>query len=207
MNTALFLSFLAATMIIVVTPGPSVALASSQAMRFGNRAALVTVLGDALGSMVHILIATLGLQLLLATAEAVLPTLQVAGGVYILYLGVKSIRDKNAVDVGNLPSSSNKEAFTSGFLACVSNPKAIVFFAALFPGFIDPQLSIGFQSLVYGTIFVLLDAMFILGYAAAAVAVFKTSLGGRANFNIISGIGLGLIGLLLIVKGISDVMA
>lgn len=202
MNTALFISFLLATMVIVVTPGPSVALASSQAMRFGSRAALVTVLGDALGSVLHILIATLGLQLLLKTAAAVLPSLQIAGGLYILYLGFKSIQERNAASTGAISASGDREAFTSGFLACVSNPKAIVFFAALFPGFIDPDLSIAFQSMVYGTVFVLLDGFFILTYATMAALVFRSSFGSKANFNIVSGIGLGLVGLLLVIKGI-----
>lgn len=207
MNTTLFLAFLAATMVIVVTPGPSVALASSQAMKFGGRAAIITVLGDALGSVVHILIATLGLQLLLSVATIVLPWLQIAGGLYILMLGVSSVRERHIVHAAEGgPVSGDREAFISGFIACVSNPKAIVFFVALFPGFIDPNLNVGMQSLVYGMVFVVLDGLFILGYAGMAVLMFRSSLGARANFNVVSGIGLGLVGLLLIVKGITEIV-
>lgn len=206
MNEALFLSFMAATFVLLITPGPSVALVTSQAMRYGPRAALLTVTGDALGSVVHIVVATIGFQFLIAMASSVLPWLQVAGGGYILYLAYQSFQATYEVHaVEGKASDGSFEALFSGFIACVSNPKAIVFFAALFPGFIDPDYNVALQSAVYGVIFITLDVLSILGYTMSAVFIFKSGAFGKMNYNTFSAIGLSLIGVFLMAKGFFEI--
>ena len=159
-----------------------------------------------MGSAVHIIVATIGLQFLIGMASSVLPWLQIAGGAYILYLAQQSFRaNKNSDDADSRPSSGVFEAMFSGFIACVSNPKAIIFFAALFPGFIDPNLNVLFQSALYGIIFITLDVISILGYAALAILVFNSRAFSRINYNTFSGVGLALIGTLLVVKGLVEV--
>lgn len=205
MDTLLFLSFLTATFLIVVTPGPSVALASSQAVRFGPSAAAVTVAGDALGSVVHILIAVASLQTLIAMSEFILPYFQIAGGFFILYLAWQSLRSSKTTEPA--PSHASKApraTFFAGFFACVTNPKAIVFFVALFPGFISPEHSIAVQSLIYGAIFVGLDAAFIFGYALIAMYAFQKTLSGRFSIEKLSACGLFGVGALLIFKGYKE---
>ena len=134
MNQALFISFLAATFVILIAPGPSCALATSQAMRYGLRVAVITVIGDALGSAFQISIATLGLQVLIGTASSMLPWLQVVGGVYLLYLSYKGFRAKLAeLPPGDRAEDQTLRAMFAGFLSCISNPKAIIFFGAFFP--------------------------------------------------------------------------
>lgn len=91
MDPVLFASFLAATLLIVASPGPSVALAASQAVKYGPRAALLSVAGDALGSVVHILVAVIGLGTLIRLADTLLPFLQIAGGGFLLYLAWQAI--------------------------------------------------------------------------------------------------------------------
>jgi homoserine/homoserine lactone efflux protein len=200
MDITLFLGFIAATAIIVCTPGPSVALASAQAVRHGPRAAGVCVAGDALGSVVHIVIATASLSYLVALAGHVLPWLQIAGGLYILYLAGRAFTEAHDMD----PSSAagQRASFFSGFFACVTNPKAIVFFAALFPGFISQDHNIWVQSLIYGLVFVTLDAVFIMGYALVAWRAYRSPLGAKISVSTLSGIGLFGVGSLLIYKGV-----
>ncbi|MBL4646286.1 MAG: translocator [Hyphomicrobiales bacterium] len=207
MDSTLFLGFMAATLVIVVTPGPSVALASSQAIKYGPKAALVTVLGDALGTIVHIVVSVASLQALLSVASQILPLLQILGGGYILYLAYKSFTagSKTTAELGQM--SGYRSAFISGFFACVSNPKAIVFFAALFPGFINPELGVVFQSLVYGAIFVLLDAASIIGYSMLALTAATSRYGSRFNMDKLSAFGLLGVGTLLIFKGYRDFRA
>lgn len=198
MDMALFLSFLTATAIIVCTPGPSVALASSQAVRYGPKSAMICVAGDALGSVVHIIVATASLQYLVALAGYVLPWLQMAGGAYILYLAWQALTEKEShLDL----AGAQRASFLSGFFACVTNPKAIVFFAALFPGFISPDHSIWLQSLIYGFIFVSLDAASIILYALLTMRSFQSPLGRKISVSTLSGIGLFGVGSLLIYKG------
>lgn len=160
-----------------------------------------------LGSVVHIIVAVVSLQALLSVASQVLPVLQILGGAYILYLAYTSFTAKPHLGTEAGQLRGYRSAFISGFFACVSNPKAIVFFAALFPGFIAPELGVVFQSLVYGAIFVLLDAAFIVGYAMLAVAAVNSRLGSRFNMDKLSGFGLFGVGLFLIFKGYRDMRA
>lgn len=202
MDLLLFIGFLTATLLIVATPGPSVALACSQAVRFGPKAAAVTVAGDALGTVVHILIAVASLQTLVAMSAVILPYLQIAGGGFILYLAAKSLlaaKDSSPApaDSASVPSAT----FFSGFFACVTNPKAIVFFVALFPAFISPEHSVAVQSLIYGVIFVVLDASFIFGYSLIALYTFRRTVSGRIRIETLSGFGLFGVGALLVYKG------
>jgi threonine/homoserine/homoserine lactone efflux protein len=199
MDPVLFFSFLAATMLIVATPGPAVALASSQAVRFGPRAALTTVAGDATGTVVHIVISVIGLQTLIGFSEVILPYLQMAGGMFILYMAWDSFR--SATRNSAAPQVATRATFFAGFFSCVTNPKAIVFFVALFPGFISPDLNVLTQSLIYGAIFVALDAAFILGYALLAMRTFRKVASPKLNIEHISGLGLFGVGLVLITKG------
>lgn len=201
MDPLLFLGFLSATLLIVATPGPSVALASSQAVRFGPRAALVTVAGDALGSVVQIIIATAGLSLLVGLSDIILPYLQIAGGLFLLYLSYKALEARPAAPSDTKASSGVPSSFFTGFFTCVTNPKSIVFFVALFPGFISENHGVALQSLVYGAFFVVLDAAFILGYALLAVHVFKRTLGSRVSVERLSGFGLFGVGVVLVNKG------
>lgn len=202
MNTTLFISFLAATLVIAATPGPSVALASSQAIHHGRKAALVATLGDALGTVVHIVVAVLGLEILIRSAASVLPALQVVGGGYIVFLAVRGLTAPGAADTGNLAKPTLRSAFLSGFLACVSNPKAIVFFIALFPGFIDPTHDVVLQSTLYGATFVVVDGAFILGYALLAHTLARSRTGSRYNMEKIGSFGLMVVGLWLAARGI-----
>mgnify|MGYP002332948714 CR=1 FL=1 len=200
MDHFLFLSFLTATLIIVVTPGPSVALACAQAVRFGPRAAVTTVAGDALGTVLHILIATASLKTLISLAGSILPVLQIAGGCFVIWMAVKSLLAARAPSEA-IPHTPPRATFWAGFFACATNPKAIVFFVALFPGFISAGHSIALQSLVYGAVFVALDAAFILGYALAAMHAFNRTLSPRLSIEALSGLGLFGVGALLVVKG------
>lgn len=200
MDLALFLSFIAATLVIVLTPGPACALASSLAVRYGPKAAIASICGDALGTVVHIVVAVLSLQALLSLAGHILPVLQIAGGCFILYLAYTSFNSAKAPQA-SLPMGGYRTAFISGFFSCVTNPKAIVFFAALFPGFINPELGVVFQSFIYGAVFVALDAASILGYAMLALSASQSQFGERFNVERLSAFGLMGVGLLLIVKG------
>lgn len=205
MDPILFLSFLTATLIIVISPGPSCALAASQAVKHGPRAAMLSVFGDALGSLVHILIAVVSLNVLINAASVILPYLQIGGGLFILYLAYQAFFASD--HDGATPVKAARNAFLGGFFACVTNPKAIVFFVALFPGFISPEHSIAVQSLIYGAIFVLLDGLSIFGYAMLARYVVHSAVTPRVNIDKISGLGLLGVGVLLLFKGYKELPA
>ena len=207
MDPTLFLAFLAATLVIVASPGPGVAIASSQAVRSGPWAAFATLLGDALGSVVHIIVVVLSLQALLSIADRILPAIQILGGAYILYLGwcAFTAESTNTSEVASW--HGYRAAFISGFFSCVSNPKAIVFFAALFPSFISPDYDVVTQSLIYGAIFIILDATFLMGYAMLALAAVNSRFAKKLDVTKLSGAGLFGVGSMLVIKGFRDLRA
>lgn len=201
MDYLLFLGFLTTTLLFVLVPGPSVAFASAQAVRHGARAAAITVAGDALGTVVHIVIAVGSLSALLALSALVLPFLQISGGFFILTMAYRSFRDAQHMPSDTPKRASGRTAFWAGFFACVTNPKAIVFFVALFPAFISPDHNVIVQSAIYGAVFLALDTVSILAYALLAMHAVKRTTSRWVNVDILSGMGLFGVGIAMVIKG------
>ncbi len=200
MDPVLFVAFFTTTLLFVLVPGPSVAFATAQALRHGSRAAYVAVAGDALGTLVHIVVAVAGLTALVSLSELILPFLQIAGGLYILIMAWAAFRHMGK-PVALTPARSTRATFWAGFFACVTNPKAIVFFVALFPAFISPVHNILLQGAVYGLVFIVLDAISILAYALLTAATVKRTSARWLNADLLSGLGLSGVGIAMIVKG------
>lgn len=200
MDYLLFFAFLTTTLFFVATPGPSVAFASAQAIKYGKPAMFITVAGDALGTVVHIIVAVSSLTALMALSALVLPFLQIAGGVFILFMAYRSFRDAR-LPTNASATTTGKATFWAGFFACVTNPKAIVFFVALFPAFISPDHNVIVQSVIYGAIFVALDAVSIIGYAMLALHAVKRTTSRWVNVDVLSGIGLTGVGIAMVIKG------
>ncbi|MDX8347936.1 LysE family translocator [Cognatiyoonia sp. IB215446] len=198
MDITLLIAFITTTLFFVATPGPSVAFATAQALRHGTRGACVTVAGDALGTIVHITIAASSLTVLIALSDLILPPLQIMGGIFILYMAYQSFK---AAGQGASVAASDKATFWAGFFACVSNPKAIVFFVALFPAFISTDHSILLQSIIYGAIFLVLDAVSILAYALVTMHTVRRTSSRWLRPEMLSGLGLSGVGMAMIVKG------
>lgn len=200
MDAALFLGFLTTTLLFVAVPGPSVAFATAQAIKHGKRGAYVTVAGDALGTVVHIAIAGSSLTALMSLSALVLPFLQIIGGLFILYMAYQALfATRKTMDVPS--TASNKATFWAGFFACVANPKAIVFFVALFPAFISPQHSVLLQTLVYGIIFIILDALSILAFALLTMHTVNRTTSSWLKADTLSGFDLFAVGIAMIIKG------
>ena len=200
MDYTLLLAFVTTSLIFVLTPGPSVAFVTSQALRHGRRAAYMTVAGDALAAVVQITIAASSITYLISLSEVILPPLQFVGGMFIVYLGYRSFLAVKASESDDI-RSSDQATFWSGFFACLSNPKAIFFFVALFPAFISPDHSILLQTIVYGVIFLVMDACMMLGYAFLSLRTVESVASKWINTNFLSGIGLTLVGLGMMIMG------
>jgi len=198
MDITLLIAFITTTLFFVATPGPSVAFATAQALRHGSRGACITVAGDALGTVVHITVAASSLTILIALSDLILPPLQIAGGIFILYMAYKSYK---SAGLGGPVRASEKATFWAGFFACVSNPKAIVFFVALFPAFISTEHSILLQTVIYGAIFLILDAVSILAYALLTMHTVRRASSRWFKAEILSSLGLSGVGVAMIIKG------
>lgn len=128
-------------MVILVAPGPSVLFVIARAISWGRATSVLTVLGNTLGAFVLSTLVALGLGPVLQRFDLAYIAVQWGGGLYLIYLGIDAIRKRtehasemtNQGPVGPTPMQSIRDGFWVGVL----NPKAIVFFAAVLPQFID----------------------------------------------------------------------
>ncbi|MFJ4856026.1 LysE family translocator [Streptomyces sp. NPDC088730] len=151
------LAFAAMSFLLIVVPGPSVLFVIGRALAQGRRAALTTVVGNTLGAYALIVAVALGIGSLVERSVLVFTLLKLAGAAYLVYLGVKAWRQRgslHAAVTGGEAARSGLRTLGEGFAVGVTNPKAIVFFAAVLPQFIDRgQGHVAVQMLVLGLVF------------------------------------------------------
>ena len=150
--------FILASVAIILVPGPSVMFVIARAVAWGRLTALLTALGNALGMLLLSVFIAIGLGPLLQRSELLLISVQILGGLYLIHLGIDAYRNRelHASDMVKVEEirPSNVQILREGFTVGVLNPKALVFFSAVFPQFIDPQAgSITSQLLLFGAIF------------------------------------------------------
>ncbi|MGW0248081.1 LysE family translocator [Nocardia goodfellowii] len=169
------LAFAAAAFVIIVVPGPGVLFAIGRALALGRRAALLSVIGHSVGVLVSLLLVAIGLGTILAASALALTIVKFTGALYLIYLGVQAIRDRkslrDALDV-SAPSVQDSKVIRQGVVVGLTNPKAVIFFSAVLPHFIDPAGGAYVaQLLILGGVFLAIalvsDTAWALGAAAA----------------------------------------
>ena len=166
MNLTLFLSFIGTVLIIAFTPGPSVLLATANSMNHGVKKTIGTILGDLSANLLQIILSSLGLATIIMTSGEVFYSIKWFGVAYLLYMGVSKIFSSKKAE--NLKEKKKEKSFFNlygeGFMMSASNPKPIVFFAALFPLFIDQNLSFIPQVVILGFTYLVIDGISLLIY-------------------------------------------
>ena len=157
-NTQNLAQFVLASVAIILVPGPSVMFVIARAVAWGRMTALLTALGNALGMLLLSVFIAVGLGPLLQRYDLLLIVVQVLGGMYLIHLGIDAWRHKqeHADDMVKIEEvkPSNYQILRQGFTVGALNPKALVFFSAVFPQFVDPDVgSITIQLLIFGAIF------------------------------------------------------
>ena len=138
-----FALFVAAGLLLNVTPGPDMLYVIGRSTAQGLRAGAAAALGIGAGCVVHTVAAALGLSALLAASATAFSILQFAGAAYLVYVGVSLIRS-STLPSREMPSAALvpvalRSVFVQGFLTNVLNPKVALFFLAFLPQFIDPN--------------------------------------------------------------------
>ncbi|MCL7493921.1 LysE family translocator [Streptomyces decoyicus] len=141
-STDRLLAFAAMSLLVIVIPGPSVLFVIGRALAHGRRTALATVLGNVLGSYLLVAAVALGLGSLVEQSVAVFLAVKLAGAAYLVLLGVQAFRHRKdmkmgAVDKPGQLARGDLRTIADGILVGVTNPKGIVFFAAVLPQFVD----------------------------------------------------------------------
>jgi threonine/homoserine/homoserine lactone efflux protein len=197
-------AFLAAAVVFVLIPGPSVLYVVAQGIHGGFGAARTSAAGLAAGDLVQVLAAAAGLSVVLASSATLFTVLRYAGAAYLVYLGLRRLRDRADPAPPGVPPASGRARtrvlLLQGFSVNALNPKTALFFLALLPQFVDPAAGpVAGQVLALGTLFVALglasNLLFgRLGGAASGLA--GRSARFRAATRYVSGgtlIGLGLV--------------
>ncbi|MET9220169.1 LysE family translocator [Streptomyces sp. NPDC003300] len=170
--------FAAMSLVLVLIPGPSVLFVLGRALAHGRRTALGSVLGNATGAYVLVTAVSVGLGEIVARSVTVFVALKLAGAAYLVYLGVKAFRQRGALSAAmsaEEPAGAARgdlRTLWEGFVVGVTNPKTMVFFAAVLPQFVDRGAGhVHEQMLLLGLVFTVIalicDSVWALTASAA----------------------------------------
>lgn len=165
-----WLAFLLAAMLIAISPGPGAATSMSAGLRHGYWRALRAIGGLQSALALQLLVVAAGLGALLATSAAAFNVMKLLGAAYLIWLGIRKWRDEpQGIAVGDASEPATADGlFVQGLLVNLTNPKAIVFMAALTPQFVDPARPRWLQFLILGVTMCGVDTIVMSGYALLA---------------------------------------
>jgi threonine/homoserine/homoserine lactone efflux protein len=178
MQTVTLIVFCATVLPLIFTPGPDIIYITTRGIAQGRQAALVSTLGVCAGYIVHTLLAVLGLTALLYASETLFTSVKYAGAAYLLYLGIKAIRNKSQIELkADKKRMSNKRILLTGMATSVLNPKGILLFFSYFPQFVVPEAgNVTRQLFVIGTLFTVM-----CGLVYATYGFFSGAIGERLS--------------------------
>ena len=168
------LAFLLTAVVLTASPGPDNLMVLSMGMCRGRLTGIVFGLGCALGCLSHTLLAVLGVSALVAASPFAFTLLKVAGGLYLVWMGVQAWRHAGAVRVGggNGDTTSLRQLFAKGLIANAINPKVVLFFLSFLPQFVvTSQGQVEWQLGLLGVLFTAQAAVLfgLLGYFSGSV--------------------------------------
>ncbi|MCU4121623.1 LysE family translocator [Variovorax sp. N23] len=140
MTLSTYLLYVAAVALLIATPGPTMLMCMTNALNHGPRRAMTSVAGSVSAVLVVMVLSAMGLGALLAASETAFTTAKLIGAAYLVWLGIKTFRsDASALAVdGDAAGRPRRSFYLQGLLVGASNPKAVLFFAAFFPQFLNP---------------------------------------------------------------------
>ena len=175
------LAFGAASVVLLLIPGPAVTYIVNRSVADGRSVALASVAGIELGNFVHVLAATVGLSAVLATSATAFTVVKWMGAAYLIGVGLITLLTRPERLQAETTRTSYRRAFTQGVVINIFNPKVALFFLSFLPQFIENGHGpTWLQSLIFGSLFVLLGCLTDGSWALLASAVRAALLRGRA---------------------------
>lgn len=165
MTLELYLAYIAASVLIVIVPGPTVTVIVANSLAHGARAGLLNVAGTQLGLALMIGVLLVGLTSIIETMGWWFDWLRLAGAAYLIWIGYKLIRSSGTIDAGDSAPTPRGGFFLQGFLVILSNPKALLFFGAFIPQFVDPGRDYVLQVILLGATFMAVATVLDATYA------------------------------------------
>jgi threonine/homoserine/homoserine lactone efflux protein len=158
--------FVAVATLVVITPGPDMALVARNTFSGGRLSGFATSAGTCSGLLVHASAAALGLSALLLASSQAFTVVKIAGAVYLIFLGIRTI-----IGAGRRLSHHEREqatdpwaAYRQGVLTNVLNPKVAVFFLSLLPQFVDPGPGFAWRLLLLSGLFIVMGLVWLTVY-------------------------------------------
>lgn len=189
------LAFVLLEITLCLIPGPAVLLTTSYALRRGPRAGLAAASGILAGNTIYFILSGLGVVALLLASYQVFTFVKYAGAAYLAFVGLRALfaREAPVLDGASSRRGERGRAFTSGLLTQLANPKAIVFFAAILPQFIDPHAPLAPQIALLTLAGIVVELSVLSAYTFAADRLRRTSAASRAALWIERGGGVALL--------------
>lgn len=169
MSLEWWFTYLITTIILSLSPGSGAINTMSTAMSHGYRGAAASIAGLQTGLAIHIVLVGVGLGALFSHSLLAFEILKWAGVAYLVWLGIQQWRAAGALDLKTLAQQQpRRKLFQRAVFVNLTNPKSIVFLAALFPQFIMPHQPQVMQYVVLGVTTVVVDIVVMIGYATLA---------------------------------------
>ena len=174
MDYSLLLSFVFATSILAISPGPDNMYVVMQSIAHGKASGLATVAGLIFGCLVHTTLVAFGVSAIIKANDYLFLAMKLLGALYILFLAFKVYKTSGELrlDSQSIPKKNKLQLFKQGFVMNVLNPKVSIFFLAFFPGFLfSDTLGTRVQFYVLGLLFMLVSAIIFSALAIMAGSV------------------------------------
>jgi threonine/homoserine/homoserine lactone efflux protein len=198
--TTHLLAFTVTALVLIAIPGPSVVFTVSRAITLGRSAGVATVAGNTVGAFTQVVAVAFGIGPLVERSVALFTVLKLAGAAYLVFLGVQAIRHRQSLAEAlgaTIERKTTTRIVIDGFTVGVTNPKVIVFFAAMLPQFVDRQAgNVPMQIILLGAIFAGIALISDSTWALAAGTVRNWLGRSQRRLELIGGVGgLAMIGI------------
>jgi threonine/homoserine/homoserine lactone efflux protein len=168
MTFEVFLAFCAIELVLCLTPGPAVLYVVSTALARGPRAGLAGALGIVAGNTFYFVLSAAGVAAVILASNTLFNAIKWIGAAYLVYLGIRMLFARREKPADPQPAAVSR-SFVRGFAVQAANPKALAFFVALLPQFIDPTAPVAMQVLVLGVASQVIEIAVLALYALVSV--------------------------------------
>lgn len=169
---SIYLTYFAACVAVVIVPGPTVTVIIANSMRHGSKAGLMNVAGTQAGLAIMLMVLAAGLQAIVQSMAHIFDVIKLIGAAYLVWLGAKMLVSRGKLSspdgAAPQPERSLRSFFWQGVLVIWSNPKALFFFGAFIPQFVNPDGPVVFQTLLFGATFMVVATVLDGTYAVLA---------------------------------------
>jgi homoserine/homoserine lactone efflux protein len=174
MEFKVWIIYLLTEFLLSITPGPAVMLVSTQGFKYGAKPSYFGSLGISSGNLMYFILSALGLGTLILAAGDLFEYVKIGGAIYLICTGIlmyyKSFKTSPIENTVIIASQNNIKSYIQGFVTQAANPKAIIFFVALLPQFIDKTKDITIQFTILALTTIIMETFILIFYGWIAAA-------------------------------------